>query len=149
MLALSVATDAITEQREALQQVRDRALAVAGAVTAAGALLLHGVEVSVGGAREVAGWLCLGAGVVGLLVVLHGAAQTLRPRTVEGNMAASTVLGWPRDVEPDAQMAMHLDGCRAKNVAMLEEVHRWFTRCLAAAVPTVALWAAASILWRT
>ncbi len=148
-LALEAARAAISEQRDALKSVRDRALAVLAGVTAAGALLLEGVSPDVPGARGVAGWLALTAGATGLVVVLVATAQVLRPRKLFTNVRATTILGWGAEPEPDAELAMHLDDDRTKNAAVLESVHFWFGLCIYLSVPTVAAWAAVSIAWRS
>ena len=148
-LALEAASAAIGEQRDALQGIRDRALAVLAGVTAAGAFLMEGVNPAVTGQRNAIGWACLIAGAGGLVVVLLAAAQVLRPRELNLNVRASTILGWGAEPEPDAELALHLDADRAANADVLAKVHSWFAACLYCAVPTVAAWAAVSIAWRS
>lgn len=147
-LALRVATDALAEQSEALRQVRDRGIAVLGALTAAGALLLNSISPPQGGAARVLGWVALTVGGVAFVAALCCAAQMLRPRGFHRNMSASAILGWGAVAEPDAELAMHLDNDRRANAAVLDTIHEWFSWALMWSVIAVAAWVLVSIAWR-
>lgn len=148
-LALRFASEAIIEQRDALRHVRDRCLAVLGATTAASTFLVSTIGVPGANPPRGADWAPLLAGLLALAALLLCTVQVLRPRTVRGNMSASTILSWADTCEPDAELAMHLDEDREKNADMLATVHRWFLGAVLSSAAAVPSWAMVSIAWRT